>query len=116
MAKKDLNSGITTGDISGNGIAVGHYAQASSHHESPVNVTQIVEMIDDLAHLIGSHATTLADPEAARQIVLEARTESTNESPRWARVGELVAKLGPMVAGVASLTVIVNNLRTLIPH
>jgi hypothetical protein len=116
MTKKYSNSAITTGDISGNGIALGCHAQASIYQGPTVNVGQIVEMIDDLADLINSHAATLADAEAAGQLALEARTESMNETPHWKRVRELLTKLGPMVAGVASLTAIVNNLRTLIPH
>jgi hypothetical protein len=117
MNKDDLNSGITVGDVSDSiGIAIGHHARAYVHQVPTVNVSQIVELIDDLTALINSRAAALADPEEARQIALEARTESMNEAPRWKRVGGLLTNLRLTVAGVASLTAIVDNIRTLIPH
>lgn len=110
------HSDISTGDVSGTGIVIGH--GSSSRVNIPDSDTQheAVALLDKFMRLLDSYADSVPDAVGARESAVAARDEVEEPSPKWHVVRGLLKGIGPGIAGFAELTEIIDNLLKLVPH
>lgn len=121
MADKQENnrsSAITTGDITGTGIVVGHSSSSYVSQDealSPVQL-EIVAKLEGVIRLLDSDEALAEDPDEVRDLVNDAKEEAEKASPRWHIVRSLLKGTAASLTSGSALTQIIANIEKLVQH
>jgi hypothetical protein len=106
---------IRTGNVSGQGIAIGHGAEAS--FQSGVDqelLANIERQLAELNALIDKHADDLDDPEIAREAIAAVEQELRAANPQPSRLKMLLSAVTGAASGISAITAAVAGVRGLL--
>jgi hypothetical protein len=107
-------SNISTGDIHGTGIVIGHGSSASVNQ--PPEQRDAAALLDEFIQLLARYGGSVADAASIRESAAAAKAELAEPSPRWQVVRGLLRGIAAGVAGVSVLAEAVNNIQALVAH
>jgi hypothetical protein len=110
------SAGISTGDIRGVGIVVGHGSSASVAPAQPQAQLELVAMLDKFLDLLERCEASISDASSVRESAIEVKSEIGKPSPKWGLVRVLLRGISASVASVDSLVETVNNIQVLVSH
>ncbi|HEY2279364.1 MAG TPA: hypothetical protein VGI00_13480 [Streptosporangiaceae bacterium] len=116
--KNDRRSAITTGDITGTGIVVGHSSSSYVSRDetlSPVH-REVVAKLEEFIRLLDFNEALAEDPDEVRDLVNDAKEEAEKASPRWHVVRSLLKGTAASLTAGSALTQIIANIEKLIQH
>lgn len=117
VAKRGSGGGITTGNVQGTGIVIGHGSRASGAPDQLSSAQHdAAAMLDEFIRLLDTHQSSVADAADIRESAAAARAELVEPSPRWHIVRGLLRGIAAGVTGVSALTEAINNIRALVEH
>jgi hypothetical protein len=107
---------VSTGDIEGIGIVVGHGSSASVNMSQSAMDADLAAELGKFILLLDRYGAEMADALAVRESAVEVQSELGKPSPRWAIVRTLIAGIKASVINVATLTEAINNIQILVGH
>lgn len=111
-----LASGISTGDIQGVGIVVGHGSSASVAWPQPQAQLELVTLLDKFLDELERYEGSISDASGVRESAIEVKSEIGKPSPKWGLVRGLLRGISASVKNVDSLLEAVKNIQALVSH
>ena len=111
---RSRTSNISTGDVHGAGIVIGHGSSASVNQ--PPKQRDAAALLDEFIQLLARYGGSVADAASIRESAAAAKAELAGPSPRWQVVRGMLRVIAAGVAGVSVLAEAVNNIQALIAH
>jgi len=111
----EVHGNIRTGNVSGQGIAIGHGARASFEAGvDPGLLAKVEQRLAELNALVDEHADQLDDPETAREAVTAVGQELRAASPQPSRLKVLLSAVTGAASGISAITTAVAGIRGLL--
>lgn len=108
--------GISTGNVQGIGIVVGHHSSASVGPSLSATQQQLAMLLKEFTELLAHHAGDVPDAADVRESVQVAIRETEGPSPRWRFVRTLLKGIQASVAGASTLAAAITNMQTILDH
>jgi hypothetical protein len=106
---------IHTGDVTGQAIAIGHGAKATSRASvDPANLAQVTQKLAELSALIDKHADRLDDPATAHEALAQVKQELRTTDPQPSRLKMLLSAITGAASGISTITTAVAGVRGLL--
>ena len=106
---------IHTGDVTGQAIAIGHGAKATSKASvDPAELAQVTQKLSELSALIEKHADRLDDPATAREALAQVKQELRTPNPQPSRLKMLLSAITGAASGISTITAAVAGVRGLL--
>lgn len=106
---------IHTGDVTGQGIAIGHGARATSRASvDPAELAQVTQKLAELSALIDEHADRLDDPATARGALAQVEQELQTPIPQPSQLKMLLSAITGAASGISAITTAVAGVRGLL--
>jgi hypothetical protein len=113
---KASEKGISTGDVHGTGIVIGHHSSASVVQSLSPEQQHVAALFEEFMKLLAHHEGAVPDAADVRASALAATHETQQPSPRWSLVRTLTKDIQASVAGVSTLAALVTNIQTILVH
>ncbi|HEY2519583.1 MAG TPA: hypothetical protein VGJ19_05695 [Streptosporangiaceae bacterium] len=108
--------GISTGDIQGTGIVVGHHSSAEVHQGAETGRDDVVVLLNEFLAKLNETDPPPANPENLRELAETARDLASEPKPKWHAVRSMVATIAEHLPKASALTIIISNVQSLIGH
>jgi DNA repair ATPase RecN len=106
---------IHTGDVTGQAIAIGHGAKATSRASvDPAELAQVTQKLAELSVLIDKHADRLDDPATAREALAQVKQELRTTNPQPSQLKMLLSAIAGAASGISVITTAVAGVRGLL--
>lgn len=108
-------SGISTGNVQGMGIVIGHGSSSSIQAET-AEQREAIAKLEEFLRLLTSYESSVPDASDIRETVQAAKAEAGMPSPRWQVVRGLLRGIAAGVTGVSALSDAINNVLASVAH
>lgn len=118
MPSQDSHEGpsITTGNIEGTGIVVGHHSSASVQQSAGAGRDDVVALLNKFLAELNEDGLPQGSQESLRELAETARDLASEPTPKWHAVRSMVATIADHLPKASALTIIITNVQTLIGH
>jgi hypothetical protein len=114
--ERPSDHGISTGDVQGTGIVIGHHSSASVVQSLSPAQQQVAAMLGEFIKILAEHEGSVPDAADVRESALAARRETQQPSPRWPLVRTWVKGIQASVAGVSTLAATVAKIQAILDY
>jgi DNA repair ATPase RecN len=106
---------IHTGDVTGQGIAIGHGAKATSRTGADLaELAQVTEKLAELSALLDKYADRIDDPATAREALAQVKQELRTPNPQPSQLKMLLSAITGAASGISTITTAVAGVRGLL--
>jgi DNA repair ATPase RecN len=103
------------GDVTGQGIAIGHGARATfGAGVDPAELAQVTQKLAELSALLDKHADRLNDLATAREALAQVKQELQSTNPQPPRLKILLSEITGAASGISTITTAVAGVRGLL--
>ncbi len=106
---------INTGDVTGQAIAIGHGAKATSRASvDPAKLAEVTQKLAELGALIDKHPDRLDDPATATEALAQVKQELRKTNPQPSQLKMLLSAVTGAASGISTITTAVAGFRGLL--
>jgi hypothetical protein len=102
---------------------IGHGNVVGDHSKSDVDISvtesgseEALAALDEFIRRLALYENSIRDSHRVWEDAMAARMEMAQAAPKWERVRSILKRVATGVAGIATLTDLINNALSLVPH